>query len=274
MKMKTQQGRSALALAVTAALGLGVMVSAPVEAGTLSHVDDNVTGSGSTWTYAFDVFNDDVGFRGEEVLALSTDGGSGGDGQHVIIDWELPYFDDMGIDNVTSPDGWSWAIETIGVANDATGWGGVAAWNHPKDPWYQALDGANNPIFTATQVLHWYCGNPVSEGGEGGTPWVGCSTGEGDGASFGSGISPGDSLGGFGFTAAYGPTNAPYQTSWMTVPVNTGDPYAPAGATVASPKAMGTVSVPEPGSIALMSLGLMGLAGAGYRRRKLQGNGQ
>lgn len=251
MSMMIQPKRSALALAVVAVVGVGAMVSTTsAEAALLSHVTDAVSGSGSSWNYEFTVFNDDIP-------------SNGGDNTHLIIDWELPYFDDMGITNILSPNGWNWEIETIGVVNSATGWDGVAAWQDPNDPWYQLLDGANNPIFDATQVLHWYCG---VDGGEG---WgLSCFGGEGDGFFGGGPIFPGESLAGFGFDAAYGPTAAPYQTSWMNMPVNTGDPAFPSGVTVASPNAIGSVTVPEPGSIALMSLGLLGLVGAGYRRRK------
>jgi len=216
-----------------------------------SHVTDTVTQvSADTWHYEFTVHNDSTGF-GE----LGEIG--------VIIDWELPYFEDMGITNVNSPLGWDYAIETIGVANPNTGWDGTAAWNDPFDPWYQQLDGANNPIFNATQVLHWYCVDPFVVSGDG--VFGGCFGGE---VGIDSIILPGESLAGFSFDAAYGPTQAPYQTSWWELPVNTGDPSFPSGVTVASPSAIG--QVPEPSSIALMTLGMMGLFSvANTRRRKI-----
>ncbi len=262
-----QSRRSSQVVAIAAAVSLGVVVAGQAEAALLSHVTDEVVQNGAVWDYSFTVFNDDIGPGGGEWIV--NDSQARGDGRHIIIDWELPWFDDMGITDIRSPDGWRWAIETIGTSNASTGWDGVAAWQDPNDPWYRLLDGANNPIFSATQVLHWYCDNPMD--GDGG---IFCVTGEGEdgNGSWGSAIDPGEWLSGFGFVADYDAVQAPYQTSWMTREVNTGDPAFPGagGVTVGSPNALGTVTVPEPGSIALMSLGLMGLAGAGYRRRRSQ----
>ena len=54
--------------------------------------------------------------------------------------------------------GWSYTIETIGVANPATGWQGVADWQTPGDPWKTEFDNlygsaANNPFNNHTQVF-------------------------------------------------------------------------------------------------------------------------
>jgi hypothetical protein len=198
-----------------------------------SRVTDLVTANGDgTWTYEFTVFNDSP-WVGE------------GPAQ-VIVDWELPYFDDSGIDNVQSAYGWTWAIETIGVANPDTGWAGVASWQSPDDPWYP---GPDSPFTTATKVLHWY----TSDGDTYGIR----PTGFQDGNFVGS-------AGGFSFTAPFPPVAAPYQASWADFVIQTGDPAFPlaGGAVPASPSAV----IPLPAPLALLGGALAGLAGLRRRR--------
>ncbi len=195
-----------------------------------SHVTDNVVDNGNgTWTYNFTVYNDSVSYAGVEPR---------------IRDWELPYFGDAGITNITSITssgygGWAWTIETVGFANPSTGWDGLAAWQDPSDPWYQ---GASSPFTSVQKVLHWYTNDfPVT-------------------------IAAQSSLGGFGFTADFAPTAAPYQASWVDFPVRTGDPAFPFGAIPNSPAA-GGASVPEPATTLLIGLGVALLAGGTLRRR-------
>jgi len=205
-----------------------------------SHVEDNVIdNSDGTWSYEFTVFND------------SFFSGYGGFEQPLINDWELPFFDDMGITDVVQPFGWSASIETIGVANGTTGWDGIAAWQTPGDPWKAIFDGiygsaAANPFNDPNgQVLHWYttdfCGGEVEL----------C-------------ILPGQSLAGFGFDANFAPGQAPYQASWFFQPVQTGDPSFPAAGLPNSPSIN---PIPLPGAAVLFSFGLVGLAGVARRRR-------
>lgn len=177
-------------------------------------------------------------------------------GGDLIVDWELPWFDDSTITNIQSPDGWDWAIETIGVSNFFTGWDGTAEWQTPGDPFYE---GPDSPYTTGTEVLHWYTCGGFGEFGEG------CF---GEGGGFDS-IFPGGSLDGFGFEASFGPTGAPYQASWAELPVRTGDPAFPLGGGIpASPKALGTTDIPEPGTLPLMVLGAISAFAVSRRRRK------
>lgn len=193
--------------------------------------------------------------------------------QNVIRDWELPFFgttldgtDASKITNVTVPEGWNFGIEEIGVVNEATGWDGVAAWQEDGDPWKDFFDGlfgsaANNPYNDVTHVLHFYTG--FCEGGFEG----GCF-----GGNF---IFEGNSLGDFAFESPFGSFNAPYQASWLELPVRTGDPDFPlAGPTndiietacaATNDNCGRTTTVPEPGSLMLLGAGLGALA---HNRRK------
>lgn len=232
-----------------------------------STVTDTVTFNAvdGTWDYVFTVNNTST-YTNDGI------GGSTFSGVPLVIDWELPYFADMGLANIVSPDGWGFAIETIGTANPLTGWEGDAAWQDPLDPFYA---GADSPYTTGTQVVHWYCEN--IEFGTGGEGFCSNATGFGEaisapGSDAAEYLDAPTSLTGFGFTASFGPTSAPYQASWAETPVITGDPSFPLASGVGSPLALGTpsTSVPEASSLALFALSSFGLFGLSAARKRKQ----
>lgn len=257
MKMKNYQKPKLGIIAGAISVGLLSMgyvsqanaaVAAPIFPLT-SHVSDDVTANGSgSWTYDFTVHND-----------TTPDFYGGGD---LIVDWELPYFADMGITNIQSPTGWSHNIETIGTANPFTGWGGVADWQTDGDPWKTFFDGfygseAANPFNSGTQVLHWYI-----------TPQLDPCSGEicppvlADDVF----ISPQGSLSGFGFDAGFAEGQAPYQASWDLNRIQTGDPAFPEGAIISLPNSPSINPVPLPGALVFFLSGLAGVIGLGKKR--------
>ena len=227
---------TAAMLAIFLATSLTAMQTATAgEAGgwtRSSTVNDLVVNNNNgTWTYNYTVNNTSQFTR------------IGVDPQPFLVDWELPWFGDAGINvgSIFSPGGWAAAIETIGVANSSTGWEGFASWQDPADAFYA---GAGSPFTSVTQVLHWYsiCWAAGGESCEG---------------ALQDAISPGGSLSGFGYVAEFAETDAPYQASWASLPVLTGDPAFPLGGIPASPLALATQVVPEPGLLGLLGIGLV-----------------
>jgi hypothetical protein len=192
-----------------------------------THTVDTVTPlAGGNWQYQYQLFNDSNTSIGYVPSGITEN----------LNSWDLPWFALGGISlaSITSPTGWSYSIETVGAPNLGTNWGG--AWDI-----YATL---NPPFDAVTQVLHWYA-----------------TTGA-------SAIVAQSSLSGFGYTAAYGPTYAPYQAavdifnySDTSTFIVTADPAYPN-----SPDVFGTnATVPEPGVMALLLVGLTSLA---FVRRK------
>jgi PEP-CTERM motif len=188
--------------------------------------------AGAPNSYNFKVCNTSNGAEGEVTFALR--------------DWELPYDPQGQIDNIITPAGWGWAIETIGIANPATGWDAATpTWFDPDDDFFDAR------YLGLTQVLHFYTCSQNS-----------CYGAEGD--VFGEVLFQGESLEGFGFTSPFGETNAPYQASWVEFRPRSGDPAFPlVGANTPGLRN----PVPEPAGLALFALGL-GAAMAARARRQ------
>ncbi len=196
-----------------------------------------------SWQYSYNLTNSSFTYY-ESAGPIPEESGCEGPGP-VIVDWEIPYFANAGITSITSPAGWDYAIETIGTENQSTGWWGEAAWQDQSDPMYQ---GPNSPFTTVTQVLHWY-----------NTEWANNLGGE---TSLYAGLGVGNSLSGFGFTAGYSSTNAPYQSSWLNEPILSGDPGYPMGVPVNS------TLVPLPATALLLGTGFAGLIVLRRRQNK------
>lgn len=216
-----------------------------------SQASDTVSNNGNgTWTYAYTVRNS----------SLLTE--SGPDSRPILVDWELPWFGDAGISlaSIRSPRNWTFSIETIGSPNGSTGWGGVADWQNPTDPFYE---GAGSPYTTGTQVLHWYNVCWVQNQAQARVTLA--AVADSCEGSLDNAVFPEESLDGFGFDADFSPTSAPYQASWAFLPVRTGDPAFPLGAFPNSPAVQGN-RVDEPAVPALLLLA--GVAAFGLRRSR------
>lgn len=242
----------ALAIAALATIGAVLPSHAGLPGGWTrsSSVSDSVTNNGNgTWTYSYTVNN------------TSQQNGGPDSQQPILVDWELPWFDDAGITNIQSPFNWSYNVETIGVPNPSTGWEGVADWQTPGDPFYA---GPGSPFTTVQKVLHWYNLCWVQQRNVATGPAVNAAVASCEG-QFDNAIFPGGSLGDFSFDAAFDRTNAPYQASWAFLPVRTGDPAFPLGGIPDSPATRGTI--PEPGALALVAAALA-VGGTLARRRR------
>lgn len=220
----------------------GVVIGDPQASAVLSDTFETSPGSG-VFSYNFTVCNlSDGSFFGQDEERFAD----------AIRDWELPWDPAANVDNIRTPDGWSWMIETRDVPNPSTGWAGPIEWQDPNDDFYDPRY-ANH-----TQVLHFYTGcggfevatlrssvnDEAVDCGALRNAWI-FPLGEGFGDNF---------LSGFGFDAPIGPTNAPYQASWVELPIETGDPDNPGAALTSSFFAQ---PIPEPSSIALMSIALL-----------------
>ncbi len=209
---------------------------------------------------------------------------AGGFGNNVIVDWELPWFDDAEIDfrSIVTPVGWRWSIETVGEQNFFTGWGtedtngdgnvdaddAVPGWSLDGDPWkdifdtaYDVANGGTNPFTNVEKVLHFYT---ESFGDRTLAAVV-------DDRPFCDLIFEGDECEGFGFTSPFNAGDAPYQASWQFLPVRTGDPLFPLGRTgggIPNSPSIQRATIPEPATSALIGAGLLSVAALRRRRRR------
>lgn len=205
---------------------------------------------------------------------------AGGFGNNVIVDWELPWFDDAQISDIVTPIGWRWSIEEVGVQNFATGWGtedtngdgdidaddAVPGWSIDGDPWKDIFDtayggAANNPFTNVEKVLHFYTESFQAE----------TLAAVAEEQEFCDLIFEGDNCAGFGFSSPFNAGDAPYQASWLFLPVRTGDPLFPLGQNgggIPNSPSIQRATIPEPATAALIGVGLLSVAAQRRRRRK------
>lgn len=226
------------------------------------------------WVYRYRVCN-------------TTDPYYAGTGGNVIVDWELPYFDDGGftLADVITPIGWRASIEMVGTANPDTGWGvtdtngdgvvndadAVPAWSLDGDPWkeifdldYDVANGGVNPFTNVQKVLHFYSESFFDRQEQDTLAAV-----VAEDEFCGIWILENESCAGFGFSSTLEATDAPYQASWARLPVRTGDPLFPLGPAGGIPNAPSLqATIPEPATAALIGVGLLSVAAQRRRRRK------
>lgn len=235
---------------------------------------------GDNWVYRYRVCNTTDSYYG----------GTDTRGDNVIVDWELPWFGDSRISDIVTPFGWTYSIEKVGEPDPFTGWGSedtndngifgfdenlnpldpadaVPGWSLDGDYWkdffdteYDVANGGTNPFTNVENVLHFYVEQfQVAAAVEEERPVCGL-------------IFEGDECVGFGFTSPFSAGDAPYQASWAMLPVRTGDPPFPLGANGGgipnSPSVRLPGQIPEPGTAALIGLGLLSAAAQRRRRRK------
>jgi len=208
-------------------------------------ITSSVTDNGGVYTYDYLVCN------------LTS-----GEGGQRLVDFELPWFDSYGdtvgtgnpITSISIPTDWAWEIEMEGTPDANRGWAGDIVWNNDGDPQKAHFDAlfsgaANNPFNAHTRVLHFHTGTIEA--------WPT------DGP-----IEPGGKLSGFSIVSTFGasPVGAPDQSSWTFIPPRTGDPDLPLGATLGGTEINQALSVPEPGTLGLLSIGLAAFLGQSKQR--------
>jgi len=228
-----------------------------------SRVDATVTPQGNAYSYEFKVVN-------------TTNSGSGAGGEFIIVDWELPLFsaNDVVSGSISAPAGWAYELihpdDTTQTYNNAEGPYGLYQWDYEaaNDPLLNTtpdLYGPSPGVFdTPPWIIHWYL-TPKCQATESAT---GLNTGlVCEVYDLSGGIWEGNSLTGFGFTSAYSAGNAPYLSSWASLPPVSGDPPIPQQGLGSpnSPARQEAQGIPAPGALALI---LAGLAGLGLTHRR------
>lgn len=253
-----------------------------------SYVSGSTSGSAPNVLYEFTVHNLSPIFEGT--------------GINVIVDWELPIFDVNDVSNIQSPVGWTHEIIANPLTNSTEyynnpdfgfgledqepgGYFGQYSWeeyNFADDPQSGnppgSAYGLNPEVFLDPPfIIHWYtlsCFDPDPTNNTTNNATLDLFGSEcGDQLTLDSALRPIEeeqSLSGFSFVSNFGSTNAPYLASWLFEPPTAGDPPTPANllGLPNSPAFQATQNIPEPGTMTLLGIGVLGTAVALRRRRR------
>ena len=228
---------------------LGAVGVNQAEAMPASHVDSVITENAGVFTYNYTVFND------------STDpyGGEGEGGEFLLVDWELPFFENPAnvIFNIQSPDGWEFEIlegvdDSSEYYNNPNGFYGDYQWDYDpnNDPFAANYDQPAESYVDPPFILHWYTVDVPDSSPD-------------------NPIFPLESLDGFSFdTLVSEDVNVPYLASFFFEPPIQGDPPSPGGSGFGVPRTVPQVQtgVPEPLTSSFSILAAAGMLS--YLRRR------